>query len=91
MIGNEKFQCDCCGLCCRNVRRSLLQVTFDRGDGICKFLDTESNLCKIYDNRPIVCNVESYYEKFLADKFSRKDFYELNYKVCKSLKEGVEV
>lgn len=81
-----KFKCDMCGLCCKNVGKSFLQAEFDRGDGVCKNYDDETRLCKIYSNRPIVCNVSAYYEKFLSQVISREEFYKMNYKVCEELK-----
>ena len=81
-----KFDCDMCGLCCRNVRRSFLQIDFDRGDGVCKNFDEKTKLCKIYKNRPLICNVDAYYEKFLTQIISREDFYKINYEVCAELK-----
>ncbi len=83
----EKFNCNGCGLCCRNVDKSFLTVDFDRGDGVCKNLNLETNLCKIYYQRPIVCNVDAYYDKFLSNLMSREDFHNLNYKVCEKLKK----
>ena len=82
----KNFNCDCCGLCCQNVDKSFLQVDFDGGDGVCKNFDAETKLCKIYKNRPIVCNVDAYYEKFLSKLMSREKFHEINYKVCEKLK-----
>ena len=81
-----KFKCDMCGLCCQNVGKSFLQIEFDRGDGICKNYDEKTRFCKIYKNRPIVCNVDAYYEKFLSQIISREDFHKMNYKICKELK-----
>ena len=79
------FPCDKCGLCCKNIRFSSLSSELDRGDGICKHL--KNNLCEIYSQRPIFCNVDAYYEKFLAEKISREEFYKMNRAVCKKLKE----
>ncbi|WII96191.1 YkgJ family cysteine cluster protein [Moraxella haemolytica] len=42
----------------------------DRGDGICQFLDTDTNLCQIYETRPLVCQVERYYQMHFPDAFS---------------------
>lgn len=81
------FDCDRCGACCRNIRRANFAHELDRGDGICKNLDETSNLCKIYANRPIFCNVDAYYEKFLSKSMSRQDFYALNKKICAELKK----
>jgi len=83
-----KFNCDCCGLCCRNVGKTFLQIDLDRGDGVCKNL-TEKNLCRIYKNRPLICNVDAYWEKFLSSIISREEFYKINYKVCEELKKVV--
>lgn len=80
------FDCDQCGACCRNIRRSTLLTEFDRGDGVCKHL-REDNLCAIYNQRPIICNVDAYYEKYLSNTISREDFYKMNYKACKNLKK----
>lgn len=81
-----KFECDCCGACCRNIRLSNLSAGLDRGDGVCKHL-TADNLCAVYNERPIFCNVDAYYEKFLSDKMSREKFYKLNHTACERLKK----
>lgn len=79
------FDCDCCGACCRNIRMSEFGKELDRGDGVCKYL--KNNLCGIYSERPIFCNVDAYYEKFLSEVMSREKFHELNHDVCKRLKK----
>lgn len=83
----EKFPCEACGACCRNIRRANFVHELDRGDGICKNLDETTNLCKIYANRPIFCNVDAYYEKFLSKSMRRQDFYALNRQICDALKK----
>ena len=83
----EKFPCEACGACCRNIRHANFAHELDRGDGICKNLDETTNLCKIYANRPIFCNVDAYYEKFLSKTMRRQDFYALNKKICDALKK----
>ena len=80
------FDCDKCGACCKNIRRANFAHELDRGDGICKHFDAQTNLCKIYSTRPIFCNVDAYYEKFLSESMSREDFYALNKKICAELK-----
>ena len=82
----EKFNCDCCGLCCRNIRRSEFSKNLDRGDGVCKFLDTSKNLCTIYDSRPDFCNVEKGYKKYFAETYSEEEYLRLNYLACENLK-----
>ena len=80
-----KFNCDMCGLCCKNIRYSGFSAELDRGDGICKHL--KDNLCEIYAERPIFCNVEAYYDKNLSKIMTREEFYAMNYKICAELKK----
>lgn len=80
-----KFECDCCGECCRNIRLSGIANELDRGDGVCKYL--KDNLCSIYTERPIICNVDRYYDKYLIGKISREEFHKLNKKACEKLKK----
>ena len=81
------FDCDKCGACCKNIRRANFAHELDRGDGICKHFDAQTNLCKIYSTRPIFCNVDAYYEKFLLHVMSREKFYRMNHDACRRLKE----
>jgi hypothetical protein len=83
----EKFKCDCCGLCCRNIGGNPFAENLDAGDGICKFLDREKNLCTIYDNRPDFCNVEKGYKKYFAELYNEEEYLQLNYEYCAKLKE----
>ena len=57
------FPCTNCGLCCKNIKDVKELKNFDRGDGICKYLDLETNLCTIYDTRPDICNIDKMFEK----------------------------
>ena len=83
---SEKFKCDCCGLCCQNIRLSNEYADLDRGDGVCKHYDEETRLCGIYALRPIKCNVDEYYDRYLSSKMSRAEFHEMNYAACRRLK-----
>ena len=78
------FNCDKCGECCRNLNTSELYADLDSGDGSCIYL--KGNLCSIYDKRPKKCRVDECYEYF-AHQMSREQYYELNYRKCKELKE----
>jgi hypothetical protein len=81
------FICDQCGICCEHIDESGIEGVLNRGDGVCINYDEETHLCNIYDNRPIYCNVDKFYESFLENKYSREDYYEINYKSCQELKE----
>ena len=80
------FKCDRCGICCRNIRNIELLAPFDDGTGVCRYLDHENNLCKIYDSRPVICNVDAMYEAFYRDEMTREEFYAKNYAACEKLK-----
>ena len=83
----SNFECDKCGLCCQQLSKSELYSSLDRGDGVCRHFDETTKLCKIYANRPIICNVDEIYDRFLNKKISRKAFHDLNYAVCRQLKK----
>ncbi|GAA9177759.1 hypothetical protein Taiwan44_08550 [Helicobacter pylori] len=54
----DRFPCISCGLCCKNIAGIVELVGFDAGNGVCKFLDLETNLCKIYESCPLICMVD---------------------------------
>lgn len=81
------FVCDCCGLCCMNLKKSDLYSDLDRGDGICRYFDTVSKLCTIYDERPDKCNVDKTYENYFKDKMTIEQYYQINYAACSALKK----
>lgn len=78
------FQCDQCGLCCKNLRLSPLYEELDRGDGVCKYL--KGNLCSIYSKRPLLCRIDESYEVFFKDSLSKEEYYRLNHEMCNKLK-----
>lgn len=81
------FKCDRCGLCCMRVADSPLYCDLDRGDGVCKYFNCETKLCKVYENRPIKCNIDKFYEVYFKGKMTIDEYYEVNYKVCNFLKK----
>jgi len=80
------FQCDMCGLCCQRVGLSDVYKHLDRGDHACRYYEDSTHRCSIYDERPIICNVEAFYEKYMKSKMSKEMFFKLNYSVCEKLK-----
>ena len=53
--------------------------------GRCPQLD-ENNLCKIYDTRPLICNVEKVHENFFS-QVDQETFFSHNEKYCHALIE----
>ena len=79
------FKCECCGNCCKNIAKSELYSDLDRGDGVCKYLI--GNICSIYNERPLFCRIDECFELFFKEHMSIEEYYKLNYKECKKLKE----
>lgn len=79
------FPCTSCGKCCRRVNLSEQTAYLDRGDGICYYFNEQTNLCTIYNERPLVCRVEDYYKLHFANKISWEDFVKLNLEICHKL------
>ena len=78
------FSCDCCGCCCRNLKKSELYAQLDRGDGTCIYL--KENLCTIFDKRPLLCRVDACYELYFREYMTRDEYYRLNKLGCENLK-----
>lgn len=90
------FPCTGCGACCRHIDKAkdLIKTnpelnfpyTWDE-TGKCEMLG-DDNMCKVYDSRPLICNVD----KLMAFyKLNKKDFYAINIKGCHKLmkEEGI--
>lgn len=76
-----EFHCTCCGLCCRVVGR--ISKELDRGDLVCKYLNEDTNLCDIYEERPIFCRII----EGKPEGITMKDWLKLNYEGCNELQE----
>ena len=81
----KSFPCTACGKCCRNFHLSEQTAYLNRGDGICRYFDTETNLCKIYENRPLISRVEDYYKTHLSHIYEWDEFVKLNLEICQKL------
>ena len=88
-----EFECDLCGFCCRHIGGIPRLKEFDLGNGVCKFLDTVTNRCRIYAMRPDLCNVEIGYRKYFSQFYTEEEYLRLNYEACKLFKRmhGKEV
>lgn len=70
----------CNAPCCRNVVEDL-----SRGDGVCRYLDEETNRCSIYARRPLICNTDKMFEAFYSQFMSRDEFDQMNRRACRGL------
>ncbi|MBH2029245.1 MAG: YkgJ family cysteine cluster protein [Moraxellaceae bacterium] len=80
-----KFPCTACGKCCRKVGFSSQTQFLDRGDSVCRYFNEKTNLCNIYEDRPIVCRIQDYYKTYLSSQIGWIDFIEINQEICKKL------
>ena len=81
------FPCTKCGLCCQNISSIPELKDYDLGTGICKYFDSITNGCEIYENRPLICRVDKMFDLKYYKFFSKDEFYILNAKVCNELQE----
>lgn len=85
------FPCTACGQCCKNVHLSEQTNYLNRGDGTCRHFDDENLLCNIYEQRPLICRIEEYHEKYLSHLYDWDGFVKMNLEVCEHLKDGVKL
>jgi Fe-S-cluster containining protein len=83
----DNFNCSKCGACCRNLDKSIYFKQYHSGDGICIYLDLNTNLCKIYDNRPLICNVDKSYYMHFINYMTKIDYYNKNNIICELLRD----
>ena len=81
------FDCTKCGVCCKHIAKILPH--YDRGDGICWHL-TKDNLCRIYDNRPFICNIDKIYNDLFKGRMELEEFYKITDEACKILQAQEE-
>jgi len=84
----DKYECEKCGSCCRyafliteNYGKDIFPYN-TKEDGSCEMLN-DDNLCKVYETRPIICNMKLLCEYLNIDN---DEFYSENKKICKILK-----
>ena len=70
-----------------NLHRNELYKDLDKGNGICKYFDDITNLCLIYEVRPLKCRVDEMYRVYFAESITIDEYYRQNKQACKMLKE----
>lgn len=81
------FPCTICGVCCKNISHIQELKDFDLGNGVCKHLDLKTNKCKIYNERPRICNIDKMFALEYSKYFSKEEFYLININSCNLLQE----
>lgn len=89
------FPCTKCGVCCSHLDRiAAIFLSDDPADpfyfpydwdvtGRCENL-TADNMCRVYENRPLACNLEKLREHLGIEE---KEFYKLNATSCNRLQQ----
>ena len=90
------FPCTSCGACCRRISLAVayhgvkppthplhFPYSWDE-EGVCEHLRPD-NTCRVYEIRPLICNVEAYARYIGADM---KSFFALNAKACNKLMDA---
>lgn len=81
------FACTKCGACCKSIAKIAELKEFDKGDGVCSWLNLDTNECQIYAQRPVVCRVDEMFERYFSSIYSKRKFYALNAKACNLLQK----
>ena len=95
------FPCSGCGSCCKRVNKAVENITarnlktdedltfpykWDK-TGRCEKL-SEDNQCMVYEDRPIICNVDRMMKIYNMPK---EAFFDINIKACNSLMDQDDV
>lgn len=87
------FPCTSCGCCCKRVDAIVKNLSQNNPkddlyfpykwdeSGKCENLEKD-NTCRVYDNRPLVCDINSVGRK---SNLNLKDFYNLNIVACNKI------
>jgi len=67
---------------------SQIAAELNNGSGTCKYFDSDSRLCRIYDSRPIICNNKKFYDQNLKNVMTRENFDEILILSCESIRSG---
>lgn len=84
------FKCEKCGACCRMIGQTPFFRMFALPSGECKWLDTDTNLCRIYPKRPLICNIDEMYKNYYFRRYTREEFYQLNQNNCRLIRSTLK-
>lgn len=68
--------CESCGAqCCKNWNIARFDPSMSDENGVCIYLDKNTNLCTIYDDRPIFCRVYQYFTQVSNMPFEQMTYH----------------
>lgn len=92
------FKCTSCGACCSHIDRAIFNsglakpykemvasfpYKWDK-TGKCEMLDKD-NKCSVYNNRPLICNLQAQWEKYFYKDMSLAEYYRMQNNACNDL------
>lgn len=77
------FPCSKCGICCRMIVGIPALSEFDTGSGVCRYL--KNNLCEIYEERPLICNIEKMFVAHFSQTMTEQEYLIKNITSCQQL------
>ena len=80
-----EFPCLICGLCCEKAAMVPQLQPYIGEDSFCRNYDKETKKCRIYSQRPEICNTRQMYEKYFQSTMSEPEFMIKNLEVCYTL------
>lgn len=57
-----------------------------RDDGSCSQYDSDSQICKVYASRPVVCRTDEMYDRFWSKIMSKEAWYAASQESCRKLR-----
>lgn len=82
------FPCIECGLCCRLSSTVPQLQPLQNEKGLCRYFNEGTNRCRIYPNRPVICNTEKMYDLYFKDTMSEAAYIRQNLQVCYDLNKA---
>ena len=79
------FPCISCGLCCRFSKCVSELQSLQNEKQVCCNFDVKTNKCRIYQSRPLICNIDEMYNQKYSHQMTKKEFYLANLEICYKL------
>ena len=87
MDSSKPFTCSCCGACCQQLEVFGEKYRWlDSGNGTCVYFDAKTNLCSVYEIRPLICRVDYGYSLY-ASKLPYDEYIRLTNIACNLLQK----
>lgn len=85
------YPCTGCGCCCKRIENAVsayenideeyeFPYSWDENGKCSELMD--DNSCRVYENRPLLCNIDKFIEAYSMDKVMA---YEMNISACNKM------